>query len=99
MRVRTAVSRQSNLSYSNNRTRRRNLSYRWREIEPVVNDQSGSSQRLTITGLQLIGMRITTGWNQASHSCHITNKSRGEITQRSVNGNDVDLRSVGRDLG
>ena len=99
MRVRTVVCRQGNFSHSDNWPRRGNLLNSGREIEPVVNNQGGSSQHLTITRLQLVGMRINPGWNQTGHARRITDESRGEITQRPVNGDDIDLGSVGRTLG
>ena len=64
-------------------------------LKTVVNNQSGSSQRLTITRLHLKGVRVATRGNQTSHRGGITSESRGEITQRAVNGDDVDLHAGG----
>ncbi len=98
MRVIAAVSRQSDLSHSYNWPRSRNLSNRWRETESVVNNQNGTGKRLSITRLQLVRMRITTRGDQTSNSRRITHKSCSEITQRSINSDDVCLESVGRTL-
>ena len=53
----------------------------------------------TITGLQAIGVGITTRGDQTSHRSDIGSQCLGEIAQRAVDGNHNRLTRMGRNNG